>query len=128
MPQNPIRWFEIYVEDMTRAKKFYEAVFQCTLEKIPGPEGAGDFTTEMWQFPMNNDQYGASGTLVKMDGLKPSGVGTVVYFGSDDCAVEEARIIPAGGKIHKNKTSIGQYGFISLGYDTEGNIFGIHSM
>ncbi len=33
----------------------------------------------------------------------------------------------AGGRIHRPKMSIGEYGFISLGYDTEGNMFGMHS-
>jgi len=34
----------------------------------------------------------------------------------------------SGGSIHKKKFSIGQYGFISLAIDTEGNMFGLHSM
>jgi len=32
MKSNPVAWFEIYVQDMPRAKAFYEAVFQGTLE------------------------------------------------------------------------------------------------
>ncbi|MBM4231128.1 MAG: VOC family protein, partial [Gammaproteobacteria bacterium] len=28
MNSNPVGWFEIYVQDMPRAKAFYEAVFQ----------------------------------------------------------------------------------------------------
>lgn len=42
--------------------------------------------------------------------------------------VEEKRAMKFGGKIHKPKMSIGQHGFISLVNDTEGNMFGIHSM
>jgi hypothetical protein len=34
----------------------------------------------------------------------------------------------AGGKIHRNKLSIGEHGFIALVLDTEGNMFGLHSM
>jgi hypothetical protein len=30
--QNPVGWFEIYVQDMPRAKAFYEAVLALTLE------------------------------------------------------------------------------------------------
>ena len=55
MAKNPVRWFEIYVQDMKRAKK-------------------------------------------------------------------------CGGKIQKPKMSIGEYGNISLVYDTEGNMIGLHSM
>lgn len=32
MNHNPVGWFEIYVQDMDRAKRFYELVFQVKLE------------------------------------------------------------------------------------------------
>lgn len=48
------------------------------------------------------------------------GLGTIVYFHCEDCAVEAARIAPAGGTVKDQKMSIGQYGFIVLAYDTEG--------
>jgi len=56
------------------------------------------------------------------------GCSTLVYFGCEDCAVEEARVTPAGGRVERPKLSIGQYGFITLAFDTEGNLFGLHSM
>jgi len=52
----------------------------------------------------------------------------LVYFGCEDCSVEEGRVAKSGGSIHKKKFAIGQYGFISLVIDTEGNMFGLHSM
>ncbi|HEX5056603.1 MAG TPA: VOC family protein, partial [Gammaproteobacteria bacterium] len=54
--------------------------------------------------------------------------GVLVYFGCEDCAVEESRVGKAGGSIKRPKMSIGQYGFISLVFDTEGNMIGLHSM
>ena len=30
---NPVKWFEIYVQDMARAKAFYQAVFGMQLTK-----------------------------------------------------------------------------------------------
>ena len=68
------------------------------------------------------------GALVRMGGVPSGGNSTIVYFICDDCAVEEGRIEPSGGKIMKKKFSIGEYGFISLVFDTEGNMFGLHSM
>ncbi|MGB3574474.1 MAG: VOC family protein, partial [Phormidesmis sp.] len=64
MKSNPVVWFEIYVQDMDRAKTFYESVFQVQLEKLenPGMESG----MEMWGFPMTMDAMGASGALVKM--------------------------------------------------------------
>jgi len=48
--------------------------------------------------------------------------------GCDDCAFEESRVINSGGKVERSKMSIGEYGFISLVVDTEGNMIGLHSM
>lgn len=127
MQQNPISWFEIYVDDMPRAKKFYEAVLKISLEKLDTPSDAlGDM--EMQAFPSSMDLYGASGSLVKMKGFPAGGNSTLVYFGCEDCAVEESRVADAGGKVTRGKISIGDYGFISLVVDTEGNMIGLHSM
>jgi len=77
---------------------------------------------------MEMDKAGASGALVKMEGVQSGGNSTLVYFHSTDCAIEAARVSKAGGRIQREKMSIGQYGFIALAYDTEGNMFGFHSM
>lgn len=122
MKNNPVNWFEIYVQDMARAKSFYEAVFQLKLEKINSPD------IEMWGFPMNINGFGASGSLVKIDGIPSGGNSTLVYFSCNDCSVEADRVAAVGGSIHKPKMSIGQYGFIALAVDSEGNMFGLHSM
>ena len=121
MNHNPVCWFEIYVQDMARAKRFYESVFQVTLEKL-------NTEFEMWGFPSNMESYGSCGSLVKMEGVSSGGNSTIVYFSCADCAVEAARVKEAGGQIHKEKTSIGQYGFMVLAVDTEGNKIGLHSM
>ena len=42
--------------------------------------------------------------------------------------VEASRVEAAGGKIMKPKMPIGPHGFIALVFDTEGNLFGLHSM
>jgi hypothetical protein len=127
---NPVVWFEIYVQNMERAKAFYEAVLAVKLEKMPAP--TEEMNIEMWSFPADKDAakttYGACGMLVKMEGV-PSGCGgTLVYFACEDCAVEAARATENGGSIFKQKISIGEHGFISLVYDTEGNMIGLHSM
>ncbi len=122
MKTNPVVWFEIYVQDMERAKTFYESVFQVKLERVNKPE------LELWSFPMSMDIAGASGALVKMEGVSSGGNSTLVYFSCTDCATEEARVVEFGGSIQRGKTSIGEHGFISLVYDTEGNMFGLHSM
>lgn len=119
---NPAVWFEIYVQDMERAKKFYESVLRVNFEKLNNPE------TELWAFPMDMHSPGASGALVKMEGFPSGGNSTLIYFRCTDCAVEAGRVVPAGGRIQREKMSIGEYGFIALAVDTEGNMFGLHSM
>lgn len=119
---NPVGWFEIYVDDINRAKSFYQCVFNKTLERLESPD------IEMWAFPMNMNGFGASGSLVHMPGFSPARNSVIIYFSSADCAIEEERIIEFGGRIEKSKFSIGQYGFITLAYDTEGNMIGLHSL
>ncbi len=126
--ENPGVWFEIYVDDMDRAKKFYETVFATTLVAMPMP-GSSPAGMKMLSFPMTMEPTnGAAGALVKMEGMKAGGNSTIIYLAAEDCGVEEARVEAAGGKVIKPKESIDQYGFITLATDTEGNMFGIHSM
>ena len=110
MKNNPVVWFEIYVQDMERAKAFYESVLAIKLEKMPAP--TTEMNMEMWSFPADKDTaqttYGACGMLVKMEGV-PSGCGgTLVYFACEDCAVEAARVAENGGSIFKKDPSEGK--------------------
>lgn len=120
--RNPVGWFEIYVQDMPRARAFYEQVFALTLTPLDSPG------IELLAFPMQPNGGGASGALAKMPGFQSADNSVLVYFSCADCAVEAARAEAAGGRLHKAKTSIGQYGFIALVSDTEGNMIGLHSM
>ena len=123
MVSNPVIWFEIIVQDMERAKAFYESLFQVKLERL----NTSNF--EMWGFPAAMDRVGIGGALVKMEGGAPSGNNcTRVYFSCKDCAVEAAAVPGCGGKIYREKMSIGEYGFIALALDTEGNMIGLHSL
>lgn len=37
MAMNPVGWFEIYVQDMQRARTFYEVVLGHQLQALPMP-------------------------------------------------------------------------------------------
>lgn len=123
---NPVGWFEIYVDDITRAKNFYETVLQVKLDPLGAP--GGEEGLEMWSFPMDMEGTGSSGALCKMNGVNAGGNSVMVYFSCADCSVEASRVADAGGKIMKEKMSIGEYGFIALAFDTENNMFGLHSL
>ena len=123
--KNPFTWVEIYVEDMSRAQKFYETILEIKMSELPMPEGMGEM--QMMSFPWAEGDNNISGALVKMEDMKPGTGGTLVYFTCDDCAVEEGRVENAGGKVLQPKMSIGDYGFCSVVMDTEGNSIGLHS-
>lgn len=122
MKKNPVGWFEIYVQDMARATRFYETVLGVTLSKLP----TGDI--EMMAFPGDMVATGTSGSLVRMPGVPSGGNSVMVYFNCEDCGLEGSRVAAAGGTVQREKMSIGDYGFVVLATDTEGNMFGLHSM
>jgi predicted enzyme related to lactoylglutathione lyase len=123
--RNPVGWFELYVHDIERAKMFYEKVLGVPLTQL---KQSGNSLENMWAFPMNRDGSGATGAIAKMDGAPVGAGGTIVYFVCDDCAKTAARAKEAGGRIVKDKLSIGDYGNIALVSDLDGNIVGFHSM
>ncbi len=131
--KNPFVWTEISVDDLARAKKFYETVLQVALSELPRPENMtvdkdDPCYFEMLAFPGDMMGPGSSGTLVKSNMGKPGAGGTLVYFHSEDCAIELSRVEAAGGKVIAGKMSLGEYGFCGICEDTEGNPIGFHSM
>ena len=122
MKQNMVGWFEIPVDDMERAIKFYETILDVKISK----QDFGGFL--MGWFPFAEDKPGAAGTLVKQEAYVPSEKGTLIYFMSDDVQIELDRIEAAGGKIMQPKTQISpDHGFMALFLDTEGNRIALHS-
>lgn len=121
---NAVGWFDVYVDDMDRATAFYETVLSCRLETIEDPTGE----SQMRGFAANMSTYGAAGALVKSAHGRPGAGGTMIYFSVNDCAEEQSRVAPAGGRVLRPKFAIGQFGWVALCVDTEGNVFGLNSM
>ena len=121
---NAIGWFDIYVNDLTRAVTFYETVLGQKLEEIVDPTEQ----SQMMSFPADMSAYGAGGALTKSDHASPGIGGTIVYFSVADCSVEEAKVADAGGVVVRPKFSIGEFGWVTLCQDTEGNMFGLNSV
>ncbi len=121
LQKNPVNWFEIPVNDMIRAKEFYEYVLR--IELVINEAGH----PEMAWFPAKLNGPGATGTLVKAKSYIPSHSGCMVYFGVDDMDDSLQRIQEKGGKILNPKMSIGEYGFVCHFEDSEGNRVALHS-
>ena len=77
--RNPVAWCEIYVQDMARAKAFYEAMLGMPLSPLEGSGTEGEMA--MWAFPMQPEGEGCSGALVQMAGMPSGGNSVIVYFG-----------------------------------------------
>ena len=119
-----VGWFEIPVNDMDRAIAFYETVFDCKLNK----QVMGDF--QMAWFPFSQNGKGAEGSLVyHKEFYETSGhAGSLIYFSSEDCGVELARVENAGGKIQFSKRLIApDIGYMGVFWDSEGNRIALHS-
>ncbi|UJF20864.1 VOC family protein [Shewanella sp. OMA3-2] len=125
MNTNPVGWFEIYVNDLARARKFYQSVLGINFDVLGDPN---DDNIKMLSFPSDMEKYGATGALVQMEGFPAGGNSTLIYFACEDCAIEESKVVAAGGRVQRSKMSIGEYGFITLAMDTESNMFGLHSL
>lgn len=117
-----VGWFEIPVNDMDRAKIFYESVFKI---KIDVQDFGGIL---MGWMPFEEGKPGAPGTLIKQESYIPSEEGTLVYFVCNDVADELSRVEAAGGKIYQPKTEISpEHGHMAVFIDTEGNRVALHS-
>src|SRR4051812_32251351 len=98
---NSINWFEIPVSDFNRAKKFYESIFDITMDT------QNMMDMEMAFFPFNPGSGKLSGGLLKGPMHKPSADGVKIYLnGNPDLANVLTKIEKAGGKVTMPKTKI----------------------
>lgn len=119
---NLLNWVEIPVSDLSRAKKFYEALLDVELNEIDM------HGTKMGFFP--SDDRSMSGALVQGEDYKPSDSGALVYLnGGKDLGKYLQRVEKLGGKVLQEKTMITpESGFFGLFKDSEGNRVAFHSI
>lgn len=120
---NAINWFEIPVNDMPRAKKFYQDVFSIQMNEMDM------MGMTMAFFPAENMNGKVSGALVKGSMHKPSAEGAILYLnGNPDLGIALGKVESAGGKVIMPKTKIGDdIGYMAFFSDTEGNTVALHS-
>lgn len=120
---NALNWFEISVNDIARAKKFYEDIFSIKMDTM---EMMG---MQMAFFPMENMNGHVSGGLVQGAMHKPSADGAKIYLnGNPDLDVALSKVEAAGGKVTMPKTKItDDIGYMAFFMDTEGNGVALHS-
>ena len=108
-------YFEIPVNDMDRAIKFYSQVFdvEFSREVIHG--------CEMAFFPFSDGSRGISGSLAKGEIYKPSLEGCLIYLSTDNIDKTMAKAIEFGAEELFPKTSVPNIGFSAEFKDCEGN-------
>jgi predicted enzyme related to lactoylglutathione lyase len=119
---NAINWFEIPANDISRAKTFYESIFEIKMQEMemPGMKYA--------MFPFDPMKAKVAGALAQSPMHTPGSTGSILYLNANpDLQKVADRIEKAGGKITMPKTSIGQNGFMAFFTDTEGNTMALHS-
>lgn len=111
---NPVIYFEIPVQDMERAIRFYSAVFKLEFEEevIDG--------NEMALFPFSAEATGISGALAKGEIYKPTTDGVLIYFNTANIDQTLSLALANGGHLLYRKTDNGN-GFVAEFKDSEGN-------
>jgi predicted enzyme related to lactoylglutathione lyase len=114
-------WFDMPIDDLDRAIRFYSAVLGAEVQKQT--YGQMSFAT------LPHKDGDASGCLTPMKESGPrSANGPLLYFNCDgrlDQAI--AAVEPNGGKVQQAKHQIGPYGFRAVVVDSEGNRIALHS-
>lgn len=118
--------FEIHVDDMERAKKFYGDVFGWTFEDWSEYAGMPYFGATTG----NADEMGINGALVQRRGAPPAPGqamnGYACTMGVADYDATEAKIVALGGTVALPKYALPGMAWQGYCIDTEGNIFGLH--
>ncbi len=118
--------FEIHVDDMERAKKFYGEVFGWTFEdwsEFAGMPYFGAVTGDA-------NELGINGALMQRQGPPPEKNQAVNSYtctmGVEDYDSIESKILELGGQVALPKAALPGMAWQGYYIDTEGNIFGIH--
>ena len=125
---NKVQHFEIAVDDVSRAKKFYEGLFGWKTTEMPmGDQGAvyvGIQTGPADEKNMPKESGYIGGGMFKRDPHLPmSGITVAITVEDLDATLEKVRT--AGGIIMMPKTEVIGMGFYAYMKDTEGNVIGL---
>ena len=127
MKDHAISWFEIPTEDLDRAQKFYETIFEIQMFPMEFPG------FQMRLFPISDPATGIGGALVKTSPgfyIPSESHGPLIYLNANpDVDTVLLRVENAGGKVTVPKTLISEeHGYMGVFIDSEGNRIAVHSI
>jgi predicted enzyme related to lactoylglutathione lyase len=115
--------FELPVDDVDRAGRFYSEVFGWAINKVPEMGSTMVGTTPSNEYGQPIEPGGING------GFSVRGNGPithpVVTVHVDDIDETLKRVEKLGGKRVQDKTPVGNIGFVSYFTDTEGSLVGL---
>lgn len=121
---NQVVWFDMPVENLDRAMRFYSAVLgrPCEKQEMPG------LTFAVLSHAEKDEVSGCLTPMKAMDVDAAPRKGALLYFNCEgrlDQAI--AAVEPNGGKVLQPRHQIGPYGFRAVVLDSEGNRIALHS-
>lgn len=128
--KNRVVHFEIQVDDVERAKKFYTDVFGWDWHDLGGVTG-----NTYWGIltaPMDSKELGINGGLLKRPCPAPNAEqgsnAFVCTIQVEDFDAVAKKVAEAGGKVAMPKFSLNGMAWQGYFLDTEGNTFGLHQL
>ena len=123
--KNAVSWFEIPVNNLEHAQKFYETIFNIRMIPLDMPQ------IKMRMFPVEDDASVGGAICQRGKFYKPSTrSGPLIYLnGNPDVQNILDKVEEAGGQIIIPKKKISEeQGYIAVFLDNEGNRLALHSM
>ena len=116
-----VQHFDIPIDDLDRAQKFYKDVFGWDMKKVINPANP---QAELWMCETEdvNGNKGLTGGLMKRKYL-PAVTNYIAVLSIDECV---SKIEQSGGKVTVPKTEIQNMGFFAMFQDSENNLFGLY--
>ena len=117
--------FEIPVDNAERAKKFYKESFDWQMQDMPEMKYISVKTVDTDEKQMPKELGAINGGMFLKSDMPD--VPLSVSFAVDVQSIDEAikKIKNAGGLIIKEKSQVGEMGFMAYFKDTEGNILSV---
>ena len=117
-----VYWFEIYVDDMARAKDFYTNVFGCRFTDVVNE--ISSLSVFDWG---ENINASCAGALVYYPKRRASSQGVIVYFNVESLSETISLVSKNGGKLIRNPSNISHDEMIALASDVDGNPIGLYT-
>jgi uncharacterized protein len=121
--QAKVNHFEVPVDDMERAKKFYSEVFGWQMfppDPVMGYQSVG--TTPVNERFMPKEPGAINGGMVPRQGPNKH---PIITLDVDDIDAALEGVKEHGGKVTMKKTAAGNMGFYAYFEDSEGNVMGL---